>query len=48
MARLARVVLPGVVHHVTQRGAHSMDIFYHDKDLKEYIFLLNQQTKKSD
>ena len=46
MARLARVVLPGVVHHVTQRGVRSMDIFYHDKDRKEYLFLLNQQTQK--
>jgi putative transposase len=45
MSRLARVVLPGVVHHITQRGVGSIDIFYHDKDRKEYLFLLNQQTQ---
>ena len=32
MARLARVVLPGVPHHVTQRGVRSMEIFSSDKD----------------
>ncbi len=47
MAGFARVVLSGVVHYVTQRG-RSMDIFYSDKDRKEYLFLLNQQVKKLD
>lgn len=27
MARLARWVVPGYPHHVTQRGVRSMDIF---------------------
>jgi putative transposase len=47
MARLAIVVLPGVVNHVTQRGVRSMDIFYSDKDRKEYLFLLNQHAEKA-
>jgi hypothetical protein len=47
MGRLARVVLPGVVHHITQRGVRSMDIFYSEKDRKEYLFLLNQQAEKA-
>ncbi len=47
MARLAIVVLPGVVHHVTQRGVRSMDIFYSDRDRKKYLFLLNQQAEKA-
>ena len=46
MARLARVVLPGVVHHVTQCGVRSMDLFYYDNDRKEYLFLLNQQAQR--
>ena len=46
MARLARVVLPGVVHHITQRGVRSMDIFFHDKDRKKYLSLLNQQGER--
>jgi len=46
MARLARVVLPGVVHHITQRGVRSMDIFIHDEDRREYLSLLNQQAER--
>ncbi len=46
MARIARVVLPGVVHHITQRGVRSMDIFYHDKDRMEYLYLLNRQAER--
>ena len=37
MARLARVVLPGVPHHVTQRGVRSMEIFSSDEDRGEYL-----------
>jgi hypothetical protein len=33
MGRLARIVLPGVVHHITQRGVWSMDIFFEEVDL---------------
>ena len=32
MARLSRVVLPKVPHHVTQRGVRSMNIFFDDID----------------
>ena len=39
MARLARVVLPKVAHHVTQRGVRSMNIFFDDEDR---IFYLEQ------
>ena len=46
MARMARVVLPGIVHHITQRGVRSMNIFYQDKDRKEYLYLLNQQAER--
>jgi len=46
MGRLARVVLPGVVHHVTQRGVRSMDIFYKENDRKDYINLLAERGRK--
>ena len=46
MARIARVVLPGVVHHITQRGVRSMDIFIHDKDRMEYLSLLSRQAER--
>jgi len=39
MSKLARVVLPGVVHHITQRGVRSMDIFYSEEvGVNEHIF----------
>ena len=47
MGRLARVVLPKVVHHVTQRGVRSMDIFLDDQDKETYISLLKEQSKKA-
>ena len=28
MARMARVVIPGVPHHVTQRGVRRNDVFF--------------------
>ena len=43
MARIARVVLPGYPHHVTQRGVRSMEIFHADDDRHEYLRLMRQQ-----
>ncbi|MHC5025109.1 MAG: transposase, partial [Planctomycetota bacterium] len=40
MARLARVVLPGRPHHVTQRGVRSMKIFRDDDDRELYLELM--------
>ncbi|MBN1435269.1 transposase [Candidatus Fermentibacterales bacterium] len=37
MARIARVVLPGIPHHVTQRGVRSMSIFDSDDDRLFYV-----------
>ena len=46
MPRLARVVLPGISHHVTQRGVRSMPIFQHDADRLEYLRLLRKNAEK--
>lgn len=46
MARIARVVLPGVPHHVTQRGVRSMPVFLSDRDRLDYLRLLAAQGKK--
>lgn len=46
MARLARVVLPGIPHHVTQRGVRSIDIFSSDGDRKYYLDLLQSTSKE--
>jgi putative transposase len=40
MARLARVVIPGLPHHVTQRGNGRARTFFHDDDYTSYRDLL--------
>ncbi len=42
MARLARVVAPGVAHHVTQRGNRRQTTFFSDADYAVYRDLLAQ------
>ena len=36
MARLARVVAPGLPHHVTQRGNRRQEVFFSDADYEAY------------
>ena len=40
MARLARYILPGVAHHVTQRGNGRQTTFFCDADYATYLDLL--------
>jgi putative transposase len=40
MARLARVVVPGLPHHVTQRGNGGARVFFNDDDYALYLKLL--------
>ena len=40
MARLARVVIPGMPHHVTQRGNRRQQTFFHDEDCAAYLELM--------
>lgn len=47
MARLARVVVPGVPHHVTQRGKTGQKTFFSDKDYETYLGLLAEQAKRA-
>ena len=42
MARLARVVAPGLPHHVTQRGNRGQQTFFGEDDYREYLSLLAQ------
>jgi putative transposase len=42
MARLARIVLPGVAHHVTQRGNRRLPVFFGDDDRRAYLALLRE------
>jgi putative transposase len=43
MPRIARVVVPGIPHHITQRGVRSMRIFFNQQDRYEYLVLLHDQ-----
>jgi len=42
MARLARVVVPGIPHHITQRGVRRMDTFFDDEDYETYLSLMHE------
>jgi putative transposase len=46
MARIARVVVPGIPHHVTQRGNRRMDVFFSDEDREEYLSLLVESGER--
>jgi putative transposase len=45
MARLARIVIPGVAHHVTQRGNRRLPVFFSDEDRKLYLALLAEAAR---
>lgn len=47
MARLARVVLPGVPHHVTQRGVRRQATFFNDDDYRVYVNWMAEACKRA-
>lgn len=42
MARIARVVAPGIPHHITQRGNRRLPTFFRDEDYEAYLALLSE------
>ena len=46
MARLARVVLPGHPHHITQRGNRRQSVFFRESDYADYLRLLQEWCGK--
>ena len=42
MPRLARVVVPGIPHHVCQRGNRGQETFFCDEDYEAYLELMAQ------
>jgi putative transposase len=42
VARLPRIVIPGVAHHVTQRGNRRQPVFFSDDDRLLYLDLVRQ------
>jgi len=46
MARIARVAVPGIPHHITQRGNRRMQTFFCDDDYHEYIALMADSCRR--
>ena len=46
MARLARVVVPGIPHHVTQRGNRRQETFFCDDDYQAYLDLMAEHCRE--
>lgn len=47
MARLPRIVIPGVPHHVTQRGNRRLPTFFEDGDYATYLEYLHEGCAKT-
>jgi len=47
MVRLARIVIPGLPHHVTRRGNRRQPIFWDDGDDALYRDLLAERCRKA-
>ena len=45
MARIARVVIPGIPHHIIQRGNRRQEVFFNDEDKRTYLEYLNIYAK---
>jgi putative transposase len=46
MPRSARIVVPGLPHHVTQRGNNRQDVFFVDGDRRAYLRILAEQCAR--
>lgn len=46
MPRTARIVIPDIPHHITQRGNNRQDVFFVDDDRRVYLSLLKEQSQK--
>ncbi len=46
MARIARVIAPGLPHHVTQRGNRGQTTFFCEEDYQIYIDLMSHWCAK--
>jgi len=46
MPRVARIVIPGIPHHITQRGNNRQDVFFVNDDRQCYLDILRAQSVK--
>ncbi len=45
MARLARVVVPGYPHHITQQGNRRLPTFFCEEDYEAYLALMADEDE---
>ena len=48
MSRIARVVVPGYPHHITQRGNRRQQTFFSDGDYRAYIRFLAKEKERAE
>ncbi len=46
MPRAARIVVPGLPHHITQRGNNRQQVFFTEDDRRVYLALLHKKAEK--
>jgi putative transposase len=46
MARISRVVVPNIPHHVVQRGNRRQNVFFQEDDKTTYLRILKEQAQK--
>lgn len=46
MPRIARIVIPEIPYHITQRGNYQQDIFINDDDRRKYLFWIDEYSRK--
>ena len=46
MGRLARVVVRGIPHHITQRGNRRQPVFFKEDDYLSYLYLMKEWCQK--
>jgi len=45
MPRTARIVIPGIPHHITQRGDQRRQVFFTPEDYQTFIYYLRKRAK---
>ncbi len=48
MARLARIVVPGVPNYIVQRGNRQLDTFFTEGDYQQYLYLMADWCNRCD
>lgn len=48
MSRIARIVIPGIPHHVTQRGNRRQKTFFSDEDYRAYLQFIEVSAESFD